>query len=225
MGITAETTQACLACPLFAGISERDLTALLGCLGAREQTFSKGEYVLLAGDETRQFGLVVTGSVIMTREDVWGNRSVVGMASAGSTFAESFACATQPLLVNVVAQTDCTVLSLDAGRLLKTCHSACTFHTQLIENLVSDVAEKNVTLNEKLGHLAQRTTREKVLSYLDEQSRLAGSSRFEIPLDRQQLADYLSVNRSALSAELSRMREEGIVTYHRNWFELTGARP
>ena len=89
---------------------------------------------------------------------------------------------------------------------------------------MSDVAEKNVALNEKLGHLAQRTTREKVLSYLDEQSRLAGSSRFEIPLDRQQLADYLSVNRSALSAELSRMREEGIVTYRRNWFELTGAR-
>jgi CRP-like cAMP-binding protein len=220
-----EIIRGCEGCALFEGIEDGDLPALLGCLGARERSFRKGEYVLRADTETRHFGLVACGVVIMQKEDSWGNRSVVGTAAEGDTFAESFACAARPLLVSVVAQTDCTILFLDAGRLLKTCSSACAFHMRLIENLVADVAGKNVALNGKLGHLAQRTTREKVLSYLDAQSRRAGSARFEIPLDRQQLADYLCVNRSALSAELSHMHEEGIIAYRRNRFELLGARP
>ena len=222
MPLSEETIRACGGCALFDDIDEGDLPALLGCLGARERSFRKGECVLRTGMETQRFGLVTCGVVIMQKEDAWGNRSVVGTASEGDTFAESFACAAHPLLVSVVAEEDCTILFLDAGRLLKTCSSACAFHMRLIENLVADVAGKNVALNGKLGHLAQRTTREKVLSYLDEQSRRAGSARFDIPLDRQGLADYLCVNRSALSAELSHMREEGIISYRRNRFELPG---
>ena len=207
--------------PLFKGIGEEDLASLLSCLAARERRWQKGEFVLRAGDEVDSLGLVLDGRCHIVREDFWGNRNIVAEVGPGEIFAESYACAAGArLTVSVLAVERSSILFLDAGRLLAACPSACPFHTKLLGSLVSVLAGKNIYMNEKLDHTAQRSTRRKLLSYLSAASRKCGSASFEIPFDRQELADYLAVDRSAMSAELGRMRDEGLLEFERNRFVL-----
>ena len=205
---------------LFRNIQPEEIPGLLSCVNARTRKFQKGELLLHRGEPTSHLGLLLSGSVHIIREDFWGNRSIVGLAGPGEIFAESYALAAQPLEVSVLAASDGEVLFLDARRVISGCQQVCSFHAQLSRNLLSLLAQKNLNLTAKMRHMARKTTREKLLSYLSAQALLAGSSEFDIPLDRQQLADFLAVERSAMSATLGKLRDEGILTFHKNHFHL-----
>lgn len=166
-------------------------------------------------------GLVLEGAVHIIKEDFWGNRSIIARIGPGELFAEAFSCAEIPSLpVSAAAVTDCTVLSINYRKIITVCSHACVFHTRLIHNMLHILALKNQMLMDKLGYLTKRTTREKLLSYLSAQAVQTGSSRFFIPFDRQELADFLCVERSAMSAELSRLKKEGLLDYRKNEFTL-----
>ncbi|MEG0016114.1 Crp/Fnr family transcriptional regulator [Gordonibacter sp.] len=212
--------------PLFHGIQPDEVEAMLRCLDARQRTYAKGSTVFHAGSATTCMGLVLEGAVRLENVDYWGNRTIRASAGPGQTFAEVYACEPGLLLdVNVVAAADATVLLMDVGKITTLCSSNCAFHATLIRNLLGAVAQRAYTLTRKIEHVSKRTTRAKLLSYLSDQARSADSPRFAIPYDRQELADYLSVERSAMCAELSRMRKDGIIDYQRNQFELMQRSP
>ncbi|HHW25365.1 MAG TPA: Crp/Fnr family transcriptional regulator [Clostridiales bacterium] len=205
---------------LFAGITESEISALLSCLSAKEQRYQKDEFIYRAGDVISTVAIVLEGIVYIINEDFWGNRSILTEIEEGHMFGETYACIGKPLEVYAVAGRDTVILTADIGKILNFCSNACTYHNRLVRNFINILANRNRELTLKLEHMSQRTTREKLLSYLSEQSRRAGSPSFEIPFNRQQLADYLAVDRSAMSAELSRMRDEGIIEFERNKFRL-----
>lgn len=207
--------------PLFAGISPGELPILLKCLSVKIRRYGKNEFIFNHGDRVSFIGLVLDGAVLIIRENYWGSRSILSQLGPADLFAEAFSCAGVPTLeVSALASQPCRILLMDYKRVITTCPSSCAFHTQLVQNMIRILAMKNIMLTQKIGHITMRSTREKVLSYLSASALEAGSGQFTIPFNRQELADYLSVDRSALSAELSKMKEEGILSYHKNRFEL-----
>ena len=206
---------------LFSGISDEELAAMLSCLGARIGTFPKGSRLLRAGEAVEEVGLVLAGSVLIVQEDIWGNRSILSKTGPRQTFAEVFACAPGAVLnVSVEAESTMTVMFLHIRRVLGVCPSACSYHSQFIRNLLGELAEKNLRLNEKLTHMGQRTTRAKLMPYFSAEALRRGVYEFDIPFSRQQLADYLGVERSGLSVELGKMRDEGLLDFHKSHFLL-----
>ena len=206
--------------PLFFGIDEAELPELLEALDARSRRYQKGEIIMPEGEKTDSLGLVMSGSVLIVQDDFWGNRNLLAAAGPGELFAEAFACVQARAPVSVLCKTDGRVLYLDTHAVFSPCEKGCTQHRTLSQNLIRVLAEKNMQLNEKAGYLSQRSTREKLLAYLSAQARRTGSASFRIPFDRQQLADFLSVNRSAMSAELSKMQREGLLRAERSDFTL-----
>ncbi|MDR0381243.1 MAG: Crp/Fnr family transcriptional regulator [Oscillospiraceae bacterium] len=207
--------------PLFQGISDSELVKMTKCLGAREKTYGKGDFIYAAGDFAREIGIVLDGRVHIVRDDAWGNQNIIAEIGVGEMFAEAFVCGGVGVLpVSVVAACGCEIMFADFQRVITQCGSACVFHGLLIRNVVGVLARKNIMLQGKMEHITKRTTREKLLSYLSEQARRHGTRSFEIPFDRQGLADYLSVERSALSAEMSRLKAEGIIDYRKSHFAL-----
>ena len=212
---------ALLASPLFRGATSEEIAAMLPCLGASPRRFARGERILRAGEPTRYMGLVLTGSVLVEQEDVWGNRNILSKAGPGQTFAAAYACAPGSVLkVSVAAETPATVLFLNVKRVLTMCPSACARHSRIIRNLLGELAEKNLRFGEKLTHMGQRTTRAKIMSYLSAEAQRLGTCEFDIPFSRQQLADYLGVERSGLSLELGRMKKDGVLEYRKSHFLL-----
>ncbi len=206
---------------VFSGVSDDEIESMLKCLGAKQETFAKSQYILREGDTPDSLGLLLSGNALIIQEDFWGNRNIIGKVSPSGLFAEAFACSPGAVMnIAVIAQEDCTVLWLGVGKILATCPSACSHHSRMVRNLLSELAAKNLRLNEKLTHMGKRTTREKVLSYLSAEAQKQNSREFDIVFNRQQLADYLSVERSALSAELSKLRTEGMIIYNKNHFVL-----
>ena len=206
---------------LFSGISEEEVTAILSCLNAEERSFPKEAFVLCAGDTAGSIGLVLSGSVLVIQEDIWGNRNILSKAGPGQTFAAAFACAPGSVLnVSVVAETPVTALFLDVKRILTVCPSACAHHSRIIRNLLGELAEKNLRFGEKLTHMGQRTTRSKLMSYLSAEAQRRGAVEFDIPFSRQQLADFLAVERSGLSLELGKMKQDGLLDFHKSHFVL-----
>lgn len=202
-----------LQSPLFAGIERGELTLLLGCLQARVETFAKGEPVFLEGDRAGFVGFVLEGSVQIVWDDYYGSRSVLGYGESGDLFAEAYACGdleTMPVSGYALRQT--RVMLLDCRKMLTVCSGACRFHNQLVQNLLKVVARKNLHLSRKIQVMSRKTTREKLMAYLLEQAKNAGGPEFTIPFDRQALADYLGVERSAMSTELGKLRAEGFLT-------------
>ena len=215
------STALLLRTPLFRGIPQEALPALLEGLGARKRRCGRGEVVLRRGERADRLGLVLSGTLHIVKEDFWGSRTIVGLARSGEVFAEAYACAPDELLlVDVVASEACEVLFLDARRILTQCTNACEHHSRIIRNLVRTLAQKNLALSRRSLHTGPRTIRARLLSYLGEQAQRAGSRSFTIPFDRQQLADYLNVERSALSNELSKMQRDGLLTCRRSSFCL-----
>ncbi|QHI73371.1 Crp/Fnr family transcriptional regulator [Aminipila terrae] len=207
--------------PLFARIDENDLESMLVCLSATVKDYSKNEIILMAGDKISKVGIVVEGSVQIVKEDILGNRNIIAQIDTGQIFAEAFSCAvTEKLPVSVIASANCTVMFIDYKRIIYTCNNSCIFHHKLLENMLGILARKNILLNNKIEHISKRTTREKALSFLFSQAQQQEKRAFRIPFNRQELADYLCVDRSALSNELSKLREEGIIEFNRNEFQL-----
>ena len=206
---------------LFSGVSEEELAAMLSCLDTRMEAFPKEAFVLRTGDTVESIGIVLSGSVLVIQEDIWGNRNILSRAGPAQTFAAAFACAHGSILnVSVIADTPTTVLFLNVKRILHVCPSACSHHSRIIRNLLTDLAEKNLRFSEKLTHMGQRTTRAKLMSYFSAEAQRLGTYEFDIPFSRQQLADYLAVERSGLSLELGKMRDEGLLDFHKNHFVL-----
>lgn len=207
--------------PLFSGVSEAELTAMLACLKAEKKDFPKEAFVLRAGDTAESIGLVLTGTVLVIQEDIWGNRNILSKAGPGQTFAVAYACAPGSRLnVSVVAETPVTVLFLNVKRILTVCPSACSYHSRIIRNLLGELAGKNLQFSEKLTHVGQRSTRSKIMSYLSAEALRLGTYELDIPFSRQQLADYLGVERSGLSQELGKMKKDGLLDYHKSHFVL-----
>lgn len=208
-------------CPLFYGISDSDLLRMLTCLGARVMHFDRKYTVAREGSTARYIGVVLSGSVEVSEMDYYGNRSMLAVSQPGDAFGEAFACAGVPSLpVTVTAREACDIMLLDSEHILHTCENNCGFHNRLIYNLMRDLAEKTVLFHERIEITSKRTTRDKLLAYLLAASRRAGSASFTIPFDRQQLADYLEVDRSGLSAEISKLRREGILDSRKSYFRL-----
>ena len=207
--------------PLFSGVSEAELTAMLACLKAEKKDFPKEAFVLRAGDTAESIGLVLTGTVLVIQEDIWGNRNILSKAGPGQTFAVAYACAPGSRLnMSVVAETPITVLFLNVKRILTMCPSACSYHNRIIRNLLGELAGKNLQFSEKLTHVGQRSTRSKIMSYLSAEAQRLGTYELDIPFSRQQLADYLGVERSGLSQELGKMKKDGLLDYRKSHFVL-----
>lgn len=208
---------------LFCGIPEEELEMLLECLKAEQKSFEKGSVIYHAGDSIQAFGVVLSGSVRIESDDVWGNKSILDQIGEGQVFAETYACVPgEPLMVNVVAAEDTAVLFLNTARLLHTCSHGCACHSRLVQNLLAVSAQKNLTLSRRIFHTSPKSIRGRLLSYLSFQAARQRRQDFHIPFNRQQLADYLGVDRSALSAELGRMQKEGLLETRKNHFLLKG---
>jgi CRP-like cAMP-binding protein len=210
-------------CPLFAGINEKDLPGLFDCLSARKRAYGKNSTIFMADEQIRSLGIVVSGNVHIVQDDFWGNRRIVAQLGPGGLFGEAFICAgVKRLPVSVIAVEKSAVLFMDYHKIVTVCSSACAFHSAMVKNMLTILAEKNMTLVKKIEHITRRNTREKIRSYLSSEALRAGRSEFNIPFNRQELADYLSVDRSALSNELGKMRDAGMIRFKGNHFEIFG---
>ena len=206
---------------LFSGITEEEITAMLACLDTKTESFPKDTFLLRAGDTAESIGLVLSGSVLIIQEDIWGNRNILSKAGPGQTFAAAYACAPGSVLnVSVVAETSVSVMFMNVKRVLTVCPSACAHHNRIVRNLLGELAEKNLRFGEKLAHMGQRTTRSKLMSYFSAEAQRLGKYEFDIPFSRQQLADYLTVERSGLSLELGKMKKDGLLDFHKSHFVL-----
>lgn len=207
--------------PLFSGIRPEELSGLMQCLDAKVSSFPKGDPVFLEGDQTGMIGFVLTGSVQIVRDDFYGNRTLLHLAEAGELFGEAFACANiDTMPVSGYAAQDSEIIWLECSRMLTVCTNACGFHHALVKNLLQVVANNNLQLSRKIQFMSQKTTREKLLAYLLDQAKQKKSSEFTISMDRQTLADFLGVERSAMSAELSKLRAGGVLESKGSWFRL-----
>ena len=205
---------------LFEGIEDGEMETMLKCLGAFTRRYAKDEFLFRRGDRTECLGVVLTGNVRVVREDWWGNRTVLGDVGAGMPICTEYACTSDPLDVSIVASEPTEVMFLDAGRAANVCNSSCEFHNRLVKNLMRNLAGTSMVMNRRLDQLAKRSTREKICAFLSDQARAAGSSDFMIGMNRQEMADYLGVDRSAMSTELGKMQREGIIEFQKNHFVL-----
>ena len=208
-------------CPLFEGVNDRDIRAMLGCLGGQVRAFGRGEAIFPADSRAEHVGIVLSGSAQIVTDDFYGNRAIQDRVEPGGMFGEAFACAgVERLPVTVEGVRPGAVMVIRLRRITETCSNACEFHNRMVMNLLRAMAAKNLQLAHKIEITSHRTTREKLMAYLMAQARQARSSRFTIPFDRQGLADYLCVDRSALSAEIGKLRREGVLESDKSNFTL-----
>ena len=206
---------------LFTGVKEEEIALMLKCLQGKLATYQKGAYVFSQGECIDKIMVLVEGGLHIQRDDYWGNRSIINMIGVGEMFGEAYVAPESGALLNdVVAVEDSVVLFFDVNRIVATCPNACPFHKLVVQNLFFSISEKNRKLVQKLGYMSRRTTREKLISYLSDEAKKQNSSTFEIPFNRQQLADFLSVDRSAMSNELCKMRDAGMLTFEKKRFTL-----
>lgn len=207
--------------PLFRGVKENEIRLLAPCLNAKVKTYKKGETIFRAGDFVSEIGIVLLGSVNIVVNYYWGGSNIFGHIPQGQIFAETYAAIPgKELLNDVVAAEDSEILFMNMHNMMTTCEKGCAFHNRLIHNLVQISAEKNLRLSTRMMHIASKSIRDRLLSYLSEQAVEQGGSHFTIPFSRQELADYLGVDRSAMSNELSKMQKDGIITFKKNEFIL-----
>ncbi|MCD7724165.1 MAG: Crp/Fnr family transcriptional regulator [Clostridiales bacterium] len=208
-------------CLLFKDLSDGEILNMLTCIDADIKKFSNDDYILRMGDITDSIGILLSGNALVIQEDLWGNRNIMTRLSSSDFFAEPYAAIPDAVLnVSVVATNDCEVMKINIHKMLTMCTSACTCHNHLIQNLVTAFAQKTLMFNDKITHMSKRKTRDKILSYLSAEAIRQKSVSFHIPFDRQQLADFLCVERSAMSAELSKLQKEGLIKTSHSHFEL-----
>ena len=206
---------------LFSGVSDTEISAMLNCLQAKLLTFQKGDYVVREGERIDNITVLVKGKLLVQHDDFWGNRNIINVIRVGEMFGEAYVAPESGSLLNdVIAEEDSAVIFFDVRRILTVCSTVCRFHSMVIQNLFFAISEKNRKLVQKIGHMSKRSTRAKLLSYLSEEAKRQNSSHFTIPFTRQQLADFLCVDRSAMSNELCKMRDEGLLQFAKNQFIL-----
>ncbi len=209
------------ASSLLEGINENEWESLSGCLSAAHRRYKKNSFIFPAGETAVLAGIVVSGKVHVVRDDFWGRRLILAHIPPGELFGEAFACSGDKTHVSAVAAEESEILLIDCAKVVSACSNFCAFHMKAMKNLIRILAGKNVRLTRKMEHITRRTTRERLLSYFSEMAAKTGKNVFEIPFNRQELADYLSVDRSAMSNELCKMRDEGMLNFHKNRFKIT----
>ena len=206
---------------LFSGLGDDDILSMLNCLNAAVRQYNKGEYVFRQGEYIHDLMILALGRIHIQKEDYWGNLNILNEIRSGEIFGEAYIVPDSGTLMNdIIAAEASTVLFFNMERILTVCPSACPFHTRLLKNMFYTISDKNKRLVQKISYISQRSTKEKLLSYLSDEAKRQNSSSFSIPFDRQQLADFLSVDRSAMSNELCRLRDEGMLDFHKNEFTL-----
>jgi len=210
-----------LRSPLFDGIRREDLGAMLGCLSYHLSRYKKGDPIALEQEHLRHIGIILSGAVDMVKEDLWGNKTMLVRMRRDELFGESFACGSDTLsTVTFLAAEETEIMFIPFNKVMHTCTMACAFHHRLVENMVRLIADKNRDLMRKVEVVSKRSIREKLLSYLSIQAQTQNARYFEIPLGRVELAEYLCVDRSALTRELVKMKSEGLIDYDRNCFRI-----
>jgi len=205
---------------LFQGIEAVELETMLTCVGAEVKNVAKGEIILLAGDRPQHVGIVLSGQLHVIREDYDGNRSLIAAIMPSEIFAEALCCAgVSESPVTVTAGVESSIMQLNFSRILRTCSNSCSFHAKLIENMLSLIAKRNIQLQNRMEIISLKSVRAKVLRYLESLVPKQGK-KVTIPFNREELADFLCVERSALSHELSRMKRDGLIEYKKNTFVL-----
>lgn len=208
---------------LFEGIEKTQLPTILKCLNAQMKKFGKDEFICQEGDKAGFIGIVLEGRIQIFHDDYDGNRNLTASLDAGAMFAEAFACAKVPFMpVDILSYTDSVILFIDVNQILNHTGESCHFHEQITGNLLKIMARKNMLINQKLNYISHKTTAEKLMAFLNDQAKLHHSPEFTIPYDRQSLADYLGVERSAMSAELSKLQKKGVLITKKNYFKLLG---
>ncbi|HOD92309.1 MAG TPA: Crp/Fnr family transcriptional regulator [Clostridia bacterium] len=206
---------------LFNGISSDCINSMLNCLGAKIVSYKRNEIILMVDDSIESIGLVLEGCVLVSSEDFMGVRAIMAIIEKYDIFAEAFVCANlSKSPVTITAVDNCKIMWLKFPRIIQTCNKACQFHSKLIENMMSLLASKNMQMHQKLDILSKRNLREKILTYLHINASKTKSRTFEIPLSRNELADYLNADRAALSRELSKMKQEGIIDFNLSSFRI-----
>lgn len=206
---------------LFRGISPDEIKNMMGCLRGFTKRYEKGSIIHHVGEAIPTMGLILSGSVSVENDDVWGNRSILDKIPSGHIFAENYACLPgEPLMVNIVAAEATEILFMNTSCMFTVCAHACGFHNQLIRNMLTISALKSLNLSRRILHTSSKSIRGRLLSYLSYQAAQHGSREFDIPFNRQQLADYLSVDRSAMSNELSKMQKDSLIRVEKKHFVL-----
>lgn len=208
-------------CPLFSGLKEYEQHLLFDCFYIVEKTFKKGSYIINYGDEIKNVLIIKEGSVCVVEDDYWGNRSIISYLDKNNIFGIAYAYSNnQAYPISLIAMSDCKILFIDIKKIFNPCSKKCYHHTQLMKNAVMILSNKNIALINKIEHMSKRTIKDKVLSYLSNCSKIYKSNHFHIPFNRQELADYLAVDRSALCATLSKLKKAKIIDYHKNNFTI-----
>ena len=206
---------------LFEGIAPGELDSLLPCLHHHTQDFRKGSYIFVEQDHVQNVGIVLSGSVHMLKEDVWGNQTLIAHIGPGELFGETFALRKQShSYVSYLAARDTKVLFLSMENLLHPCPRQCPFHVLLSQNMYDLLGKKNIQLMERIEVSAKTTLRDKLLAYLSLQAQKQESEYFTVPLNRSEMASFLQSNRSAMTRELNNMRDEGLIDFDGNTFTL-----
>ncbi|MDL2324965.1 Crp/Fnr family transcriptional regulator, partial [Ruminococcaceae bacterium OttesenSCG-928-A16] len=211
--------------PLFRGIKEPEFGTLFGCVGAKKKYFEKGEFIFLNGGETNSIGIILSGRAQIIKEDIFGNRAILNDLGTKAVFGESFVCGgSYPLTVSVQATENSDILLLPFDRIMHICPSACGSHNTLIKNMVEIISRKNIKLMETLEVITKRSLREKMLTYLSQLAQEQSSATVISPLGRVDLANFLGADRSALTRELGRMRDDGLIQFNKNTYTLKDVR-
>lgn len=206
---------------LFSGVNDDEIETMLSCLQAEFQTYKKGEYIIRQGEPITRIMILLRGKSNIQHDDYWGNRSIVNVITPGEMFGESYIAPDSSALLNdVFSVEDTEVVFIDPKRIITVCSSSCKFHSKIVQNMFFAISEKNRKLVQKIGYMAKRTTKDKLINYLSDEAARQKSSTITIPFNRQQLADFLSVDRSAMSNELCKMRDEGLIEFEKNVFKL-----
>ncbi len=210
-----------LNCPLFKEVAYEELNDLLNCLCATFKTLKEGEYAFHLGDDISYIYIVLEGSIEIAKENINGARNIVALLGESQLFGEGVVCTTKRLApVSAKAITKTSLLLIPYEKILKTCGHSCHFHHQLIHNMMLLLGEKNYMLNHKIDLLMLKGMREKLATYLLTEAKNQRNLSFNIPLSRNELADYLNVSRPSMSRELGRMRDEGLIDYYKNTFKI-----
>jgi CRP-like cAMP-binding protein len=207
--------------PLFAGIKEDDYETMMACISFHCSKYQRGDYVTLEEEHIKNIGIIMSGSIDIIKEDLWGGTTILLRMRSGEMFGETFACAVNSAsTVTFIASADTKVLFMPFTRVMHSCSNVCVFHHRLIENMVSLIAAKNRDLMQKIEVISKKNLRDKIMTYLSMQAQTQGKRYFDVPMGRLELADYLCADRSALTRELSNMKKDGLIDYDRNTFHL-----
>lgn len=206
---------------LFLGMNPEEIDTALHALNARYQTFEKGQIILHAGGQTDCVCIVIYGSVTIENNDIWGNRTILNIIDSNDFFAETYAILKEEtMMVDAVANEQSRIMFLRIGSLLEGELEPEPWSNKLVRNLLMISANKNLMLSRRSFHISPKTARGRIMAYLNSVSLKKRSRTFDIPFDRQQMADYLNLERTALSKELGRMKQEQIIDFQKNHFKI-----